>query len=116
MCSGVNGFVLQPKPRILARYARLLDRGKLPRRSPAAVRAARRRAMRGFLAGVDKLLRGGYTQGADLAYGRVPVNEKILVVAGVVLGGFYGAFMGLYSLMRGGAWAALQVLATMAKV
>jgi hypothetical protein len=70
---------------------------------------------------VDKLLRGGFTARDDLRRGRLEVPIQLLLVAGLILGVAYGAFMGLYSVLRPavegveqpGAW---QLLATAAKV
>ena len=67
-------------------------------------------------ASVDGLLRGRYTRESDLAAGRIEIPARTLVIAGLALGVTYGAFMGLFALLRGG-WAGFaQWLITMLKV
>jgi hypothetical protein len=69
-----------------------------------------------LVAEIDRLLRGGHTQREDLAAGRVGIDARSLAVAGAVLSGSYGLFMGLYAVMRGGPGAALQIASTAVKV
>jgi hypothetical protein len=68
------------------------------------------------LARIDTLLRGGFTERGQLRAGRVEVSVQGLAVAALPLGVVYGLFMGLYAVVRGGAWSGLQLLATALKV
>ena len=72
--------------------------------------------MRALIRDVDRLLRGSFTRREDLSEGRIPVPVRTLVLAGLLLGGIYGAFMGLYGGLRPGnpSWA--QMAATTVKV
>ena len=72
--------------------------------------------MQKILARVDTLLRGGFTDSEQLRIGRVAVGASELAIAALPLGVAYGLFMGLYAVMRGGAGAALQLVATALKV
>jgi len=72
--------------------------------------------VRRILARVDTLLRGGFTQRDELRAGRVGARIGELAAAALPLGLVYGAFMGLYAVLRGGDGAGLQLLATALKV
>lgn len=65
---------------------------------------------------IDKLMRGGFTRQEDLRQGRVEINLRTLIAAGLLLGAIYGGFMGLYGALRPQSPSALQLLATTAKV
>lgn len=67
---------------------------------------------------IDRVLRGHFTQRADLAEGRISVPARTLVASAIALGCTYGVFMGLFALLRGGGLAgnAGQFLATVVKV
>jgi hypothetical protein len=65
---------------------------------------------------IDDLLRSRHTAERSVAEGGVPIEERLLFGAIAALGVVYGGFMGLYAALRGGEGAALQVLASMAKV
>ena len=62
---------------------------------------------------IDQLLRGRHTGPQE---GGIEVRVDTLLVAIAILGVAYGAFMGLYAALRGGSNAALQMVASMAKV
>ncbi len=72
--------------------------------------------MRKLLKNIDGLLRGSFTQPADLASGRIAVPVATLLIAAVLLGAGYGVFMGLYAVLRPENASWLQLLATTAKV
>lgn len=72
--------------------------------------------MRKFIADIDRLLRGGFTEREELESGNLRVPVRTLATTGLVLGGLYGAFMGLFTLMRGGPGSAMQIVATTLKV
>lgn len=73
-------------------------------------------ALRGLLADIDGLLRGRFTRREDLRAGTIRIPIRSLVLAGLLLGGTYGVFMGLFSVLRGGDLSALQMLTTAVKV
>ena len=62
---------------------------------------------------IDQLLRGRHTGPPE---GGIEVGTNTLLAAIAILGVAYGAFMGLYAALRGGSNAALQMVASMAKV
>ncbi len=72
--------------------------------------------MRKFIADIDRLLRGGFTEREELESGNLRVPIRTLATTGLILGGLYGAFMGLFTLMRGGPGSAMQIVATTLKV
>ena len=72
--------------------------------------------MIGLLKKVDRLLRGEFTREEELSAGKIAVPISTLLVAVLVLGAFYGAFMGLYSVLRPEAEGAIQLIATIIKV
>jgi hypothetical protein len=65
---------------------------------------------------IDRLLRGEFTRRDDLLAGRVDVPVATLVVADLVLGCSYGAFMGLYAALRKEAPSTTQLAYTTVKV
>ena len=65
---------------------------------------------------IDRLLRGGFTRAEDLRAGRIEVPVGRLVLAGLLLGVFYGGFMGLYAGLRPTNPDWRQTLATAIKV
>jgi hypothetical protein len=67
----------------------------------------------GVFRAIDELLRGRH---AGRQEGAIEIGTRTLLVAVAVLGVIYGAFMGLYAALRGGHNAALQMIASMAKV
>ncbi len=69
-----------------------------------------------LLRAIDQLLRGGYTQRQDLQAGRLAVPVRTLVLVGLLLGASYGAFMGLYAVLRGGEGCWAQLVASVVKV
>lgn len=72
--------------------------------------------MRKMLGEVDQLLRGALTREDDLRDGRVGGRTWSLIAAGLLLGIAYGAFMGLYAVLRTKAPSLPQLGATMVKV
>jgi hypothetical protein len=72
--------------------------------------------MRKVLRQIDDLLRGKYTRPEDLAAGEIRVSPRLLVGAGLLLGAVYGAFMGLYGVLRPENASYLQLVATVFKV
>lgn len=72
--------------------------------------------MRKVLSQIDALLRGRFTRPEDLAAGEIPVSPRLLVTAGLLLGAVYGAFMGLYGVLRPENASFLQLVATVIKV
>jgi hypothetical protein len=72
--------------------------------------------MNGFFRDIDFLLRGQFTKREDLQAGKVLSPVRTLVAASLLLGAVYGAFMGLYSVLRsdGANWA--QLVAATVKV
>ncbi len=72
--------------------------------------------MRKLLGDVDRLLRGGAEGGPDSPAGAGSTPARRLIAAALLLGLTYGAFMGLYAVLRPGAPSVLQLLATTAKV
>ena len=72
--------------------------------------------MRKWFQETDQLLRGGFTAAAELGEGRLKVPATKLVVIGILMGAIYGAFMGIYGVLRPGNPSVLQLVATMAKV
>jgi hypothetical protein len=73
-------------------------------------------APKNLLQTVDHLLRGGFTEPDSLRAGQVTVPVRTAVVAALVCGAAYGAFMGLYGVLRPEQPSVLQLLANMAKV
>lgn len=72
--------------------------------------------MRQILSDIDRLLRGGFTQPADLKVGKISIPIRNLLIAGVALGCTYGVFMGIYGATRPNNATYLQLLATAIKV
>jgi len=72
--------------------------------------------MKRLFSTVDGLLRGEYTSPEQLREGRVGVDLRLLIGAGLVLGATYGVFMGLYAALRPANSSLAQLLATTAKV
>ncbi|MEZ5979335.1 MAG: hypothetical protein R3F34_14095 [Planctomycetota bacterium] len=72
--------------------------------------------MKRFAATVDDLLRGRLTRREDLAAGRIEVPVRTLVLAGVFLGGLYGAAMGLFAAVRPEGTNVAQLFASAIKV
>jgi hypothetical protein len=72
--------------------------------------------MRQLLRDIDLLLRGGYTQSADLRLGKVTIPIRSLVLAGLLLGCVYGLFMGIYGATRPVNGSVAQLVATTFKV
>lgn len=69
-----------------------------------------------WITSLDRILRGEATHLSALEDGNLNVPVAGLVVAIDVLGIFYGACMGLFSLTPGGSGHGMQLLATMVKV
>jgi hypothetical protein len=65
---------------------------------------------------IDGLLRGRYTRRDDLLEGRIGLASRRMAAAGLVLGAVYGAFMGIFAVLRADHPSWLQLAATMAKV
>jgi hypothetical protein len=65
---------------------------------------------------VDRLLRGQVVGPEQLATGKLDVSEGDLAKASLALGASYGAFMGLYAALQGGAGGALQLVSSAVKV
>jgi hypothetical protein len=72
--------------------------------------------MRQLFGQIDALLRGSLTRREELRRGQVLVSGRTLILAALLLGGTYGAFMGLYSILRPGSPAPLQLPVTVVKV
>jgi hypothetical protein len=72
--------------------------------------------MKDLLRHVDQLLRGHFTRREDLLAGRIGTPTDRLVTAALVLGGIYGAFMGIYAVLRPVHPSVPQLLATIVKV
>ncbi len=72
--------------------------------------------MSGFFKTIDEVLRGRRTRKEDLAEGKIDVPIRTLVLAGLLLGGAYGIFMGLFATMRATNASYEQLLATILKV
>ena len=72
--------------------------------------------MKRFLQTIDDVLRGHMTRKEDLAAGRIEVPVRTLVFAGLLFGGIYGAFMGLYASLRAESPSYYQLLASSSKV
>ena len=65
---------------------------------------------------VDDLLRGTHTRPESLQKGEIEVEASRLLTAVLVFGMAYGAFMGLYAVLRGGDGALRQIGAATLKV
>src|SRR5688500_17586644 len=65
---------------------------------------------------VDELLRGSHTKPETLQKGAIELETDRLLTAVAVLGMTYGAFMGLYAVMRGGEGSLRQIGASTLKV
>lgn len=65
---------------------------------------------------IDELLRGRHTTRDTLRTGRIPIATSTLVRAGLLLGGAYGVFMGLYGALRPENPAWPQLLASTVKL
>jgi len=65
---------------------------------------------------VDELLRGTHTRPESLQKGEIEVEASRLLTAVLVFGMAYGAFMGLYAVLRGGDGALPQIGAATLKV
>ena len=65
---------------------------------------------------VDKLLRGEFTSSKSLRDDGLAVSVRTLVLAGLVLGGIYGVFMGLFGALRSEGPSVLQLVVTTVKV
>lgn len=72
--------------------------------------------MGSILGTIDTLLRGGFNKNEDLERGRFDIPASTLILAGLFLGVSYGAFMGLFAGLRGGAGSIAQLLTSMVKV
>lgn len=72
--------------------------------------------MNHWLTTTDRLLRGGFTRPDDLRQGRIRAPLTALVGLGLGLGAIYGAFMGLFGILRPENPEPLQLLATTLKV
>ena len=72
--------------------------------------------MRALLQDIDRLLRGRYTEAAELRLGKITIPTRNLVVAGLLLGCLYGVFMGIYGATRPVNADWLQLVATTFKV
>jgi hypothetical protein len=72
--------------------------------------------MNGLFRDIDFLLRGQFTKREDLQAGKVLSPVRTLVAASLVLGAVYGAFMGLYSVLRSGGAHWAQLVASTVKV
>jgi len=71
---------------------------------------------RRILRDVDGLLRGRFTQLDALRAGRIEIPVGTLVYAGLMLGGCYGLFMGVYGAMRSDNPSVGQLVASTVKV
>ncbi len=69
-----------------------------------------------WLSNLDQLLRGEFTRSDELQGGRVAIPARKLVLACVLLGGIYGACMGLYAETGGRDHSLWAPLATALKV
>ena len=65
---------------------------------------------------LDRVLRGEATRADRLAGGRLEVSGRAMLLAVVLLGGFYGACMGCYNVLTGQSGAWLQIVSSAAKV
>jgi hypothetical protein len=65
---------------------------------------------------VDDLLRGTHTRPESLRKGEIEVDTGRLLTAVLILGMAYGAFMGLYAVLRGGDGSLRQIGAATLKV
>jgi hypothetical protein len=65
---------------------------------------------------IDRLLRGGLAKGGDAENRRIDLPMKTLLAAALVLGCIYGAFMGLYGVLRPDHRNFQQWIATTLKV
>lgn len=72
--------------------------------------------MRKLFHDIDGLLRGNYTRREDLLEGRIGVPVGTLVKAGLALGMVYGAFMGLFAVLRTDNPSYAQLAASTVKV
>ncbi len=72
--------------------------------------------MRDLLRHIDQLLRGHFTRREDLLAGRIALPSDRLVLAALVLGAIYGAFMGIFAVLRADHPSLPQLLATTVKV
>lgn len=72
--------------------------------------------MKQLFRSIDRLLRGEFTSAEALQDRRIDVPARTLVIAGVLLGGSYGVFMGLYAGLRGENPNWQQLAASLAKV
>ena len=72
--------------------------------------------MKALLGHIDELLRGRYTRREELREGRFSINSRTLVMAGLLLGGIYGLFMGIFAVTRTGNPSYAQLAVTMVKV
>jgi hypothetical protein len=72
--------------------------------------------MSSFLQTIDDLLRGAHTRRDDVQKGEIPIEVGRLLTAVGLLGLTYGAFMGLYAVMRGGEGSVRQLGSAMLKV
>jgi hypothetical protein len=72
--------------------------------------------MRTLFGQIDALLRGNLTRREELRKGRLPVSSRTLILGAIVLGGAYGAFMGLYAALRPVSPTLLQLPVAMVKV
>jgi hypothetical protein len=66
-----------------------------------------------WILALDRILRGETTHASALREGKLDVPALGLVVIIDVLGVFYGACMGLFSLTPGGSGHPMQLFATM---
>jgi hypothetical protein len=72
--------------------------------------------MAGVWSEVDRLLRGEHTRADALRDGRLAVSTRTLIVAILLLGGLYGACMGLYAVCYNRPEGLWQLLVTIVKV
>ena len=72
--------------------------------------------MRAFFSTLDGLLRGRYTRPEDLRQGKMLINARFLLFTGLILGGVYGIFMGLYGVLRPAGPSVGQLIASTTKV
>jgi hypothetical protein len=72
--------------------------------------------MRRLVLQVDALLRGKLTRREDLGRGEVGASALTLALASIVLGASYGAFMGLFAVLRAGNQSYAQILSSAVKV